>query len=77
MHLRLREWRERRGLSTRELGERAGVQFSTVHRIEAGRMSPTVAMLEKLAKALGIDVRDFFPPPKRRQPKGGVGRARL
>jgi transcriptional regulator with XRE-family HTH domain len=76
MLLRLRYWRERRGLSTRDLGERAGVQFSTVHRIEAGRMSPTVAMLEKLAKALGIDVRDFFPPPKRRQRKDGVGRAR-
>ena len=71
MRLRLRDWRERRGLSTRELGDRAGVQFSTVHRIESGRMSPTVAMLEKLAKALGIDVRDFFPPPKRREPKRG------
>jgi hypothetical protein len=25
-------------------------------------MSPTVTMLEKLAKALDIDVRDFFSP---------------
>ena len=71
MQLRLRYWRERRGYSTRELGERAGVQFSTVHRIESGRMSPTVAMLEKLARALGIHVRDFFPPPKRRGDKTG------
>jgi transcriptional regulator with XRE-family HTH domain len=69
MRLRLREWRERRGYSMRQLGNLAGVQFSTVHRIEAGRISPTVTMLEKLAKSLGIDVRDFFPPPKRRQPK--------
>jgi len=29
-------------------------------------MSPTVAMLEKLAKGLDIDVRDFFPPTRRR-----------
>jgi len=36
-----------------------------VVRIEVGRMSPTVAMLEKLAKALEIDVRDFFPPTRR------------
>ena len=35
--------------------------FVSVSRIENGRMSPTVAMLEKLAKALGIAVRDFFP----------------
>ena len=74
MRLRLRYWRERRGLSTRELGERASVQFSTIHRIESGRMSPTVAMLGKLARALGIDVREFFPPPKRRQRKGGRAR---
>jgi transcriptional regulator with XRE-family HTH domain len=32
-----------------------------VSRIENGHMSPTVAMLEKLARALGIGVRDFFP----------------
>jgi len=69
VRLRLREWRERRGYSIRELAERAGVAFGTVHRIETGAMSPTVAMLAKLAGALGIDVRDFFPAPKRRQPK--------
>jgi transcriptional regulator with XRE-family HTH domain len=52
------------------------VNFSTVHRIETGRISPTVAMLEKLAKALGIQARDFFPPPRRRQPKRRRGRAK-
>ena len=36
-------------------------------------MSPTIALLEKLAKALRIDVRDFLPP-RRRQPSMG-GRA--
>jgi transcriptional regulator with XRE-family HTH domain len=52
----------------RQLGARAGVQSSTVHRIEAGRISPTVAMLGKLAKALDIRVVDFFPTePKRKR----------
>jgi len=69
--LRLREWRERRGYSVRGLAERAGVAFGTVHRIETGQMSPTVAMLVKLAKALDIDVRDFFPVKKRSAPKPG------
>jgi transcriptional regulator with XRE-family HTH domain len=34
-------------------------------------MSPTVAMLEKLAKALGVPVRAFFPikPQRRRSNK--------
>jgi transcriptional regulator with XRE-family HTH domain len=57
----LRHWRERRGYSVRALAKRAGVGYVSIVRIEMGRMSPTVAMLEKLAKALGIGVRDFFP----------------
>jgi transcriptional regulator with XRE-family HTH domain len=69
--LRLREWRERRGLSVRGLADRAGVSFPTVWRIERGEMSPTVAMLEKLAAALGIAVRDLFPPGRARWRPGG------
>jgi len=61
----LHQWRKRRGYSVRGLAERAGVGFVTVSRIEHGHMSPTVEMLEKLAKALEIDVRDFFPASRR------------
>lgn len=64
MPILLRHWREQRGYSVRELAKRAGVGFVTVSRIENGHMSPTVDMLEKLAKALGITVRDFFPPDR-------------
>ncbi len=45
----------------RQLGEMAGVSFVTLYRIEGGKISPTVAMLEKLAKALDISIREFFP----------------
>ena len=61
MAILLRHWRDRRGYSVRQLAERAGVGHVTIVRIENGHMSPTVVMLEKLAKALGISVRDFFP----------------
>ena len=61
MAVLLRHWRERRGYSVRELAKRAGVGFVTISRIENGHVSPTVTMLERLAKALGISVRDFFP----------------
>jgi transcriptional regulator with XRE-family HTH domain len=61
MIVRLREWRERRKLSLRQLAERAGVHYVTIVSIEAGRMSPTVETLEKLANALDIQLRDFFP----------------
>ena len=66
MGVLLREWRERRGWSLRQLGERAGVSYVTIAKIEAGTMSPTVSTLEKLADALDIPVRDFFPPRARR-----------
>jgi transcriptional regulator with XRE-family HTH domain len=65
MELRLRHWREKRGYSVRQLAERAGVSYVSIVKIENGRMSPTVAMLEKLAKALDISVREFFPVVKR------------
>ena len=71
MLLRLREWRDKRGESLYTLAERSGVHFVTISRIEQGRLSPTVATLEKLAKGLGITVRDFFPVerPKARRSK--------
>ena len=62
----LRHWRERRGYSVRELARRAGVGYVHIVRIENGHASPTVAMLEKLAKALRISVRDFFPVERRK-----------
>ena len=65
MRVLLHHWRERRGYSVRGLAKRAGVGFVTVSRIEHGHMSPTVEMLEKLANALKIDVRDFFLPSRR------------
>jgi len=75
MGLLLRQWRDRRGLSLHALAARAGVHYVTITRIENGRMNPTVALLEKLAAALDISVREFFPVERRRRPsrrqKGG------
>lgn len=66
MAVLLRQWRERRGLSLHRLAEKAGVSYVTIVRIEQGRMSPTVALLEKLAAALGISVRELFPVERAR-----------
>ena len=70
MGLLLRQWRERRGLSLHNLAERAGVSYVTIVRIEQGRMSPTVALLEKLAAALEISLREFFPVERVRGRRG-------
>ena len=64
MPILLRHWREQRGYSVRKLAKRAGVSFVTISRTENGHVSPTVDMLEKLARALDITVRDFFPTEK-------------
>ena len=69
MSILLRQWRDKRKYSVRELAEKAGVGYVTIVRIENDQTSPTVAMLEKLAKALGIEVRDFFAPASRRRQK--------
>jgi transcriptional regulator with XRE-family HTH domain len=66
MPILLRQWREKRGYSVRQLAERAGVSYVTIVRIEGGKLSPTVALLEKLAAALAIGVREFFPVGRRR-----------
>lgn len=65
MGLLLRQWRERRGLSLHGLADKAGVSYVTIVRIEQGRMSPTVALLERLAAALEISVRELFPVERR------------
>jgi transcriptional regulator with XRE-family HTH domain len=52
--IRLKEWRERRGLSLRKLGELSGVHYVSLIRIEAGRLDPRLSTLLKLCDALHI-----------------------
>ncbi|AVT39025.1 helix-turn-helix domain-containing protein [Plantactinospora sp. BB1] len=52
----LRQQRELRGLTQHALARLAGTDRSTVTRIEQGERAPTVAMLEKLLAALGLQL---------------------
>jgi len=58
----LREAREAAGLSMRGLAVRAGTSTSTVARIEAGTMDPTVGMLRRLLLAAGHEVELVLRP---------------
>ena len=63
---RLREERRRRRLSLRKLAEASGLSTTTVHQIEAGRGSPSLATLQALASTLGVPLAALFesgPPP--------------
>lgn len=72
---RLTEWRERRGYSTpAELATAAGVDRSTVWRIEERGQGAHPRTAEKLAEALGIQVEDLMGFRDAGSPPGG-GRA--
>ena len=49
--------REGAGLSQRELAQRAGTSQAMVARIERGHQSPSVATLERLVRACGLELR--------------------
>jgi transcriptional regulator with XRE-family HTH domain len=59
----VRELREERGLSQRELAERMGTTQSVVGRLEAGGSTPTITTLERIADALGLRLELRFRPP--------------
>jgi transcriptional regulator with XRE-family HTH domain len=53
--MRLRELRERRALSLRELSALSGVNYNSIWRIEAGRTGAKPRTVRKLAEALGVE----------------------
>jgi len=57
---RVRELRDADGLSLDALAARSGVGRSTISLIERGESSPTAAVLDKLASALGVALAALF-----------------
>lgn len=54
MQTRLREWREKRGLSLRKLGGLSGVHYVSLIKLEAGRLDPQLSTLLKLCRTLNL-----------------------
>jgi transcriptional regulator with XRE-family HTH domain len=52
--------RKERGWSQRELSKRAGVNAATVNHAETGKRTPETHTLQKLAKALDVDISDLL-----------------
>lgn len=52
----MREARLRAGLTLRQLGEKSGVQYGTIWRIEQDRNHGTIQIVELLADALGLSI---------------------
>jgi transcriptional regulator with XRE-family HTH domain len=51
---RLKLFRNRAGLSLRQLAAESGVAFTTIQKIETGAISPTVGMLMRISHGLNI-----------------------
>jgi transcriptional regulator with XRE-family HTH domain len=60
--------RQARGWTQEQLAVYASSSQPTVNLLEAGKRNPSAATLEKLARALEVDVVDLFPKPPTPQP---------
>jgi transcriptional regulator with XRE-family HTH domain len=58
---RIRAQRKSMGWTLRDLAERLGVSVMTVQRIETGKVSPSVVMLQDIAHALEKPLNGFLP----------------
>lgn len=56
----LRRLRVAKGLAQESLAVDADVDRTYVSRLERGLENPSVAILDRLAKALGADIQEFF-----------------
>ena len=58
---RLREIRQARELTQRDLARRIGIDDYYISRLENDRVNPTLSTLQKVAEAFQIEVQDLFP----------------
>lgn len=56
---KLRDARERNGMTQQQLAEKSGIPQSHISRLEGGKHSPSHKTLNKLALALGVDSKQF------------------
>ena len=60
---RVRELRNRQGLSLEALADASGVSRSMISLVERGESSPTAVVLEKLATGLSVSLATLFETP--------------
>ena len=60
MKLLIWQHRMQKGYSCRKLAEKCGLSKSTINNIENEKVSPTLAQLEAIAKALDCQIIDLF-----------------
>lgn len=59
---RLRVWRTRQGLTLAEVADLAGLSEAMLSRAERSERDLSPMLRVRVARALGVRVRDLFPP---------------
>jgi transcriptional regulator with XRE-family HTH domain len=57
---RLKELRLKKGMTLEQLAFEADIELSQVHRVEKGKINPTLTTLMALAKGLGITLSELL-----------------
>jgi transcriptional regulator with XRE-family HTH domain len=76
---KVRAARHRNAWTQRELGQRAGLTFSTICRIENGQQNPHPTTVRKLAAVLGVKPEELLaskPKPHPLQEPGTIAHAK-
>lgn len=56
----IKELRESRGLTQKELGDKVGVSRQAINAIETGKFDPSIWLAYDLAKYFGSDIEKIF-----------------
>lgn len=57
---RIQDLRKSKALSQEKLALSAGIDRTYLAGIESGKRNATILSLEKISKALGVELKDFF-----------------
>ncbi len=64
---KIREARLKKGLSQVELGNRVGVSYGTMSRLECGHIQPNKHLKRELSRVLKVSLSWLFPPGAKRK----------
>ena len=59
--VRIREMRERKSWLQRDLAKAAGLPVRTIGRIERGEVDVRFSTISRIARALGVPLKDLLP----------------
>lgn len=58
---RLKDLRTSRGMTQKNLADKAGVTLTYISKLEAGGAAPGLDLMERLARALDLDLTELLP----------------